>query len=111
MEMTVHLLRRSFPALHSRSGNELRGRYHLGIQFHHRLHFPNSLDRIPSSRFVADFFFLRISLTSRRPIGAFGWYAAWNVVGWCLILLFVPEVSRNILSRSNFVDVFLTFSL
>ncbi|KAG8686806.1 hypothetical protein FRC11_008342 [Ceratobasidium sp. 423] len=25
------------------------------------------------------------------PQGAFGWYAAWNIVGWCLILLFVPE--------------------
>ncbi|KAI0083385.1 hypothetical protein BDY19DRAFT_900385 [Irpex rosettiformis] len=26
-----------------------------------------------------------------RPQGAFGWYAAWNVVGFILILLFVPE--------------------
>ncbi|KAL5631975.1 hypothetical protein ACGC1H_000116 [Rhizoctonia solani] len=26
-----------------------------------------------------------------KPQGAFGWYAAWNIVGWCLILLFVPE--------------------
>ena len=25
--------------------------------------------------------------------GAFGWYAAWNVVGWFLVLMFVPEVS------------------
>ncbi|CCO35706.1 Inositol transporter 4 AltName: Full=Myo-inositol-proton symporter INT4 [Rhizoctonia solani AG-1 IB] len=23
--------------------------------------------------------------------GAFGWYAAWNAIGWVLILLFVPE--------------------
>ncbi|CAE6475084.1 unnamed protein product [Rhizoctonia solani] len=30
-------------------------------------------------------------LDSFTPQGAFGWYAAWNVVGWCLILLFVPE--------------------
>ncbi|EKM53881.1 uncharacterized protein PHACADRAFT_145396 [Phanerochaete carnosa HHB-10118-sp] len=26
-----------------------------------------------------------------QPQGAFGWYAAWNVVGFVLILLFVPE--------------------
>ncbi|KAF8606306.1 hypothetical protein BDV93DRAFT_489755 [Ceratobasidium sp. AG-I] len=26
-----------------------------------------------------------------KPQGAFGWYAAWNVIGWFLILLFVPE--------------------
>jgi hypothetical protein len=24
------------------------------------------------------------------PQGAFGWYAAWNVVGWWLVLLFMP---------------------
>ncbi|KAK7685296.1 hypothetical protein QCA50_011659 [Cerrena zonata] len=26
-----------------------------------------------------------------KPQGAFGWYAAWNIVGFTLILLFVPE--------------------
>ncbi|KAL0581832.1 hypothetical protein V5O48_000200 [Marasmius crinis-equi] len=26
-----------------------------------------------------------------KPQGAFGWYAAWNVVGFILVLLFVPE--------------------
>ncbi|KZT10603.1 uncharacterized protein LAESUDRAFT_809556 [Laetiporus sulphureus 93-53] len=26
-----------------------------------------------------------------KPQGAFGWYAAWNVVGFVVILLFVPE--------------------
>lgn len=26
-----------------------------------------------------------------RPQGAFGWYAAWNAVGFVVILLFVPE--------------------
>ncbi|SCV74687.1 BQ2448_7716 [Microbotryum intermedium] len=26
-----------------------------------------------------------------KPQGAFGWYAAWNIIGWCLILCFVPE--------------------
>jgi MFS family permease len=26
-----------------------------------------------------------------KPQGAFGWYAGWNVIGWWLVLLFVPE--------------------
>ncbi|KAJ9259195.1 hypothetical protein DTO195F2_5012 [Paecilomyces variotii] len=26
-----------------------------------------------------------------QPQGAFGWYAAWCIVGWFLVLLFVPE--------------------
>jgi Sugar (and other) transporter len=26
-----------------------------------------------------------------KPQGAFGWYAAWNIVGFFAILLFVPE--------------------
>jgi len=26
-----------------------------------------------------------------KPPGAFGWYAGWNVIGWWLVLLFVPE--------------------
>ncbi|KAJ6044239.1 uncharacterized protein N7446_002436 [Penicillium canescens] len=26
-----------------------------------------------------------------KPQGAFGWYAAWCVIGWFLVLLFVPE--------------------
>jgi MFS family permease len=26
-----------------------------------------------------------------KPQGAFGWYAAWNIIGWWLIFLFVPE--------------------
>lgn len=30
-------------------------------------------------------------LDAFTPTGAFGWYAAWNIVGWLLILLFVPE--------------------
>ncbi|CAG8888156.1 unnamed protein product [Penicillium egyptiacum] len=28
---------------------------------------------------------------SFRPQGAFGWYAAWCIIGWFLVLLFVPE--------------------
>ncbi|KAJ5198788.1 uncharacterized protein N7498_007905 [Penicillium cinerascens] len=30
-------------------------------------------------------------LRSFKPQGAFGWYAAWCVIGWFLVLLFVPE--------------------
>lgn len=30
-------------------------------------------------------------LSSFSPTGAFGWYAGWNMIGWLLILLFVPE--------------------
>ncbi|OCH83653.1 general substrate transporter, partial [Obba rivulosa] len=30
-------------------------------------------------------------LKAFKPEGAFGWYAAWNVAGFVLILLFVPE--------------------
>ena len=43
------------------------------------------------------FFNFVVSITFPRlvgaftPQGAFGWYAAWNIVGWFLILLFVPE--------------------
>jgi hypothetical protein len=29
-------------------------------------------------------------LAAFKPQGAFGWYAAWNVVGWWLVLLFMP---------------------
>ncbi|KAJ5103793.1 hypothetical protein N7532_004322 [Penicillium argentinense] len=30
-------------------------------------------------------------LTAFKPQGAFGWYAAWCIIGWFLVLLFVPE--------------------
>ncbi|KIX97132.1 uncharacterized protein Z520_07246 [Fonsecaea multimorphosa CBS 102226] len=30
-------------------------------------------------------------LTAFKPQGAFGWYGAWCLILWCLILLFVPE--------------------
>ncbi|KIN07190.1 hypothetical protein OIDMADRAFT_139816 [Oidiodendron maius Zn] len=30
-------------------------------------------------------------LTAFKPQGAFGWYAGWCVIGWFLVLLFVPE--------------------
>lgn len=25
-----------------------------------------------------------------KPQGAFGWYAGWNIIGWFLVLLFMP---------------------
>ncbi|ORY86659.1 and other transporter-domain-containing protein [Leucosporidium creatinivorum] len=30
-------------------------------------------------------------LDAFTPSGAFGWYAAWNMIGWTLVLFFVPE--------------------
>ena len=30
-------------------------------------------------------------LQAFTPQGAFGWYAGWNVIGFVLILLFLPE--------------------
>jgi len=29
-------------------------------------------------------------LAAFKPQGAFGWYAAWNIIGWWLVLLFMP---------------------
>ncbi|TDL17272.1 hypothetical protein BD410DRAFT_794428 [Rickenella mellea] len=40
--------------------------------------------------FIVSITFPRL-LGAFKPQGAFGWYAAWNIIGWCLILLFVPE--------------------
>jgi sugar porter (SP) family MFS transporter len=46
-------------------------------------------------------------LTTFKAQGAFGWYAAWCVVGWFLVLLFVPETKCKftpfplVLSRST----------
>ena len=42
------------------------------------------------SNFVVAITFPRL-LGAFTPQGAFGWYAAWNVIGFVLILLFVPE--------------------
>lgn len=42
------------------------------------------------SNFVVAITFPRL-LGAFRPQGAFGWYAAWNVIGFFAILLFVPE--------------------
>ena len=42
------------------------------------------------SNFVVAITFPRL-LGAFKPQGAFGWYAGWNIVGFCAILLFVPE--------------------
>lgn len=34
-------------------------------------------------------------LRAFKPQGAFGWYAAWCVIGWFLVLLFVPETKGS----------------
>jgi hypothetical protein len=31
--------------------------------------------------------------------GAFGWYAGWNVIGWWLILMFMPETKGKTLEE------------
>ena len=46
--------------------------------------------RLFFSNFVIAITFPRL-LGAFKPQGAFGWYAAWNVVGFFLVLLFVPE--------------------
>ncbi|KAK8039242.1 hypothetical protein PG993_007653 [Apiospora rasikravindrae] len=35
--------------------------------------------------------------------GAFSWYAAWNLVGWALVLLFVPETKEKTLEELDAV--------
>ncbi|KAF7526876.1 hypothetical protein PCG10_003430 [Penicillium crustosum] len=34
-----------------------------------------------------------------KPQGAFGWYAAWCIIGWVLVLLFVPETKSRTLEE------------
>ncbi|KAF2089913.1 hypothetical protein K490DRAFT_36088 [Saccharata proteae CBS 121410] len=34
-----------------------------------------------------------------KPQGAFGWYAAWNLVGFVLVLLFLPETKNKTLEE------------
>lgn len=41
--------------------------------------------------------------TAFKPQGAFGWYAGWNVVGWWLVLLFVPETKGKTLEELDAV--------
>lgn len=35
--------------------------------------------------------------------GAFSWYAAWNIVGWVLVLLFLPETKEKTLEELDAV--------
>ncbi|KAF4976861.1 hypothetical protein FZEAL_6526 [Fusarium zealandicum] len=38
-----------------------------------------------------------------KPQGAFGWYAAWNVIGFFLVLLFLPETKGKTLEELDSV--------
>ncbi|KAF2154313.1 MFS sugar transporter [Myriangium duriaei CBS 260.36] len=38
-----------------------------------------------------------------KPQGAFGWYAAWNAIGWWLVLLFLPETKARSLEELDAV--------
>lgn len=38
-------------------------------------------------------------LAAWKPQGAFGWYAAWNIVGFFLVLFFVPETKGRTLEE------------
>ncbi|KAH9018016.1 MFS sugar transporter [Lactarius pseudohatsudake] len=55
--------------------------------------------------FVVAITFLRL-LGAFKLQGAFGWYAAWNVVGFFAILLFVPETKALSLEELDQVLVF-----
>ncbi|KAH9908125.1 sugar transporter-domain-containing protein [Xylariomycetidae sp. FL2044] len=37
------------------------------------------------------------------PAGAFAWYAAWNLVGWVMVLLFLPETKAKTLEELDAV--------
>ncbi|KAH8995274.1 MFS sugar transporter [Lactarius hatsudake] len=57
------------------------------------------------SNFVVAITFPRL-LGAFKPQGAFGWYAAWNIVGFFAILLFVPETKALSLEDLDQVLVF-----
>jgi Sugar (and other) transporter len=38
-------------------------------------------------------------LKAFKPQGAFGWYAAWNLIGFVLVLLFMPETKGKTLEE------------
>jgi hypothetical protein len=42
-------------------------------------------------------------LAAFTPQGAFGWYGAWNIVGFFLVLLFVPETKEKTLEELDSV--------
>lgn len=41
--------------------------------------------------------------SAMTPTGAFGWYAGWNVVGFTLVLLFLPETKGRTLEELDAV--------
>ena len=43
-------------------------------------------------------------LDAFKPQGAFGWYAAWCIAGWFLVLLFVPETKGRCLHIGTLFD-------
>lgn len=44
-------------------------------------------------------------LTAFKPQGAFGWYATWCLIGWFLVLMFVPETKgrENIPNMQHYI--------
>lgn len=42
-------------------------------------------------------------LSAFKPQGAFGWYAAWNIIGFFLVLFFVPETKEKTLEELDSV--------
>lgn len=62
------------------------------------------------------FFNMVLSITwpslqaSFKPQGAFGWYAAWNLIGWVLVLLFVPETKGKTLEELDLVFNIATYT-
>ncbi|EJD51531.1 hypothetical protein AURDEDRAFT_83358 [Auricularia subglabra TFB-10046 SS5] len=42
-------------------------------------------------------------LTAFKPQGAFGWYAAWCLIGWVLVFLFLPETKALTLEELDLV--------
>ncbi|KAI9456302.1 MFS sugar transporter [Russula earlei] len=59
--------------------------------------------------FVVAMTFPRL-LGAFKPQGAFGWYAAWNIVGFFAILLFVPETKALSLEELDQVFAVPTFT-
>lgn len=41
-----------------------------------------------------------------KPQGAFGWYAAWCIIGWFLVLLFLPETKGAYIARLHAIGTY-----